>query len=220
MTKVKSTVRQLDGTTLHQKILGDIERKIVSGEWAVGHRIPERVKKSGSFVSQPHTQSAVLEIGEIRREVESLKLPYAFKLIKAEHRKAVPADLVLLDIAAGAPLLQVVCVHTAGGRPFCLEQRLINLVTVPDAGSVAFKDVPPSQWLLSQIPWTSAEHRIHAVAADGDAAAALDISAGSACLVVERRTWSGSGSVTHVRLTYPGDRHALVATFTPISEQG
>jgi GntR family histidine utilization transcriptional repressor len=74
--------------------------------------------------------------------------------------------------------------------------------------------VSPSEWLLSRIPWTSAEHKIHAAAA-GDDAASLEIDEGAACLIVERRTWSGSRSVTHVRLTYPGDRHALVATFAP-----
>jgi GntR family histidine utilization transcriptional repressor len=175
----------------------------------------DRIKGSGSFVCNPHTQSAVLEIGDIRREVESLKVPYAFRVTRTERRKATRADLVLLDLTAGAPLLEVTCVHTAGARPFCLEQRLINLVTVPVAASAKFADVSPSQWLLSQVPWTSAEHRIHAAPADDAAADALEIAKGSPCLIVERRTWSGAGSVTHVRLTYPWDRHTLVATFTP-----
>jgi GntR family histidine utilization transcriptional repressor len=46
-------------------------------------------------------------------------------------------------------------------------------------------------------------------------AAALDIADRSACLVVERRTWSNDEPVTQVRLTYSGDSHALVARFTP-----
>ena len=246
MTKVETVARDLEATTLHQKIVGNIQGKIVSGEWPVGHRIPfevdlaseygvsrmtvnkaltqlaragliERVKKGGSFVSQPNTQSAVLEIGDIRSEVESLQLPYAFRLAKFKRRKATRADLTLLDLRIGDPLLELVCIHTAGPRPFCLERRLINLVTVPDAAVAPFKDVPPSQWLLSRVPWTSAEHRIHAAAASGEDAACLEIADGSPCLVVERRTWHGSGSVTHVKLSYPGDRHEVVATFTPAS---
>lgn len=233
-------------STLHQRILSELEGKILSGEWPVGYRLPfevdlakdyrcsrmtvnkvltqlaragliDRIKGSGSFVCNPHTQSAVLEIGDIRREVESLKVPYAFNVTKTERRKASRADLVLLDLAAGAPLLDVACIHTAGGRPFCLEQRLINLVTVPGAASARFAEVSPSQWLLNQVPWTSAEHRIHAAPANDADAAALDVAVGTACLVVQRRTWSGGGSVTHVRLTYPWDRHSLVATFTPAS---
>jgi DNA-binding GntR family transcriptional regulator len=86
----EASEREIDAPTLHQKILGEIEGKIVSGEWPIGFRIPyevdlareygvsrmtvnkvltqlqrggliERVKKSGSFVSLPHTQSAVLQ---------------------------------------------------------------------------------------------------------------------------------------------------------------
>jgi GntR family histidine utilization transcriptional repressor len=234
-----------DGATLHRKILEDIEGKIVSGEWPVGHRIPfevdiardygvsrmtvnkaltqlaragliERIRKGGSFVSRPQTQSAVLEIGDIRREVEQLKQPYALRLLRTRPRKANLADVALLDVRAGAPLLAVDCLHLAGGRPFCLEQRLINLLAVPEAALASFsEDEPPSLWLVRQVPWTSAEHRIHAATAKGDDAAVLEIAEATACLVVERRTWSALGPITHVRLTYPGDRHSLVATFTP-----
>ncbi|MFP3581738.1 UTRA domain-containing protein, partial [Arthrobacter sp. SIMBA_036] len=71
--------------------------------------------------------------------------------------------------------------------------------------------------LLKQVPWTTAEHKIHALSAGNAAADALDIARGAACLVIERRTWSNAGPVTHVRFTYPGDRHALVARFCPAS---
>lgn len=232
--------------TLHQRILREIEGKIVSGEWPVGHRIPfeidlakeygcsrmtvnkvltqlaragliDRIKRSGSFVSQPQAQSAVLEINDVRKEVQSLKLPYGFSITKRIRRKATSADLVLLDVAAGSPLLALTCVHMAGKQPFCTEERLISLDSVPDAEHADFTQTTPGQWLLSQVPWNSAEHRIHAVPADAATASALAIPEGTACLVMERRTWSGTGAVTQVRFTYPGDRHALVATFTPAS---
>lgn len=233
-------------STLHQRILGDIEGKIVSGEWPVGYRIPfevdlakhygcsrmtvnkvltqlaragliDRVKKSGSFVSQPQAQSAVLEINDIRKEVESLKLAYSFTLTRRVRRKATSADRVLLDVPAGASVLALTCLHLAGGKPFCLEERLISLDSVPGAETADFDKNTPGQWLLSQVPWSSAEHRIHAVASDADVSKALALPSATACLVIERRTWSGAGPVTQVRFTYPGDRHALVATFTPAS---
>jgi GntR family histidine utilization transcriptional repressor len=232
--------------TLHQRILNDIEGKIVSGEWPIGYKIPfevdlakqfncsrmtvnkvltqlaragliERIKRSGSFVSQPHTQSAVLEINDIRKEVESLKLPYAFSITKRVRRKATAADRLLLEVPPGASILELNCLHLAGAHPFCLEERLINLASVPNAEHADLTGATPGQWLLSEVPWSSAEHRIHAVAADSEAAAALKIPPGTACLVIERRTWSGAGPVTQVRFTYPGDRHALVATFAPAS---
>jgi len=232
--------------TLHQSILSEIEGRIVSGEWPPGHRIPfevglaaqygcsrmtvnkvmtqlakagliERRKKSGSFVTQPQAQSAVLEIHDIKAEVQSLNLPYSYRVVAKASREAKAGDGRLPDLAVGTPLLELSCVHFAGPRPFCLEERLINLETVPDAAGEDFADTAPGPWLLKQVPWTTAEHKIHALAVGNAGAEALDIARGTACLVIERRTWSNAGPVTHVRFTYPGDRHALVARFSPAS---
>ncbi|MFS2154240.1 histidine utilization repressor [Rhizobium sp. Rhizsp42] len=232
--------------TLHQRIVNDIEGRIVSGEWPPGHRIPfeleltkeydcsrmtvnkaltqlakagliERRKKSGSFVTQPQAQSAVLEIHDIAAEVKSLNLAYSFSVARRARRKADADDNRRLELQPGSSVVEVVCIHLAGGRPFCLEERLISLATVPEAEEADFSTVPPGSWLINQIPWSSAEHRIHAVAAGSEAAVLLNIARNTACLVVERRTWSNVGPVTHVRFTYPGDKHALVARFTPAS---
>jgi GntR family histidine utilization transcriptional repressor len=237
---------QRKDATLHQRILGEIEGHIVSGEWPPGYRIPfevdlagqydcsrmtvnkvltqlakagliERRKRSGSFVRQPLAQSAVLEIHDIRKEVEQLKLPYSFSVARRARRKASSEDVLRLDLPLAAAVLEIVCVHMAGPRPFCVEERLISLETVPEAADADFSETTPGQWLLSQVPWSTAEHRIQAIPAGKATASGLDVPEGTACLVIERRTWSGSGPVTHVRFTYPGDRHALVARFTPAS---
>ena len=232
--------------TLHQRILGDIENSIVSGEWPPGHRLPfevdlaaqyqcsrmtvnkvmtqlakagliERRKKSGSFVTQPQAQSAVLEINDIEAEVHSLGLPYSFLLKRRDMRRANAADRRLLDVDADTDLLDLACIHLGGERQFCIEERLINLANVPEAATADFARTPPGQWLVRQVPWSTAEHRIRAVSASAAMAAMLGIPKGAACLVVERRTWSGLGPITQVRLTYPGDSHELVAHFTPSS---
>jgi GntR family histidine utilization transcriptional repressor len=244
---VDSPHSSADGdSTLHQRILTDIEGKIVSGEWPVGHRIPfevdlakqygcsrmtvnkvmtqlaraglvDRVKRSGSFVSQPKVQSAVLDINDIRKEVASLNLPYAFTITSRVQRKANGSDRAALDVPAATPILALTCLHFAGAKPFCLEERLINLDAVPSAAGADFEAVTPGQWLLNQIPWSSAEHRIQATPSDKATSASLAVPLHTACLVIERRTWSGTGPVTKVRFTYPGDQHVLVATFTPAS---
>ena len=115
-------------------------------------------------------------------------------------------------------LAEVSCLHRAGTRPFCLEERLINLATVPAAAKPDFSQMSPGAWLLKVIPWSAAEHRIFASGASAEVARCLDIARTEACLVVERKTWSQAGPVTHVRFTYPGDRHALVARFAPVQQ--
>jgi GntR family histidine utilization transcriptional repressor len=105
--------------------------------------------------------------------------------------------------------------HLADGRTFVAEDRLVNLETVPEARDEPFTQSPPGTWLIERIPWTDAEHSIQAAAAGAALAKLLEVPKGAACLVVERRTWQAGEPVTWVRLTYPGDRHRLVARFSP-----
>lgn len=233
-------------TSLHQRILDDIRGKIVSGELAPGARIPfeheltaayscsrmtvnkalsqlakagliERRRRSGSFVTRPRSQAAVLEIHDIKTEVEALGLPYGFAVTERRRRKATRDDRERLELGDGGQVLELACRHMAGGRPFCLEERIVNLAAVPDAADERFAELAPGPWLLARVPWSAAEHAISAAAADARIAAALGIAEGAACLVVERRTWSAENPITHVRLIYPGDSHRLVARFAPSS---
>lgn len=230
--------------TLHQRILSELENRIVSGEWPPGHRIPfetelteiygcsrmtvnkvltqlaasgliERRRKAGSFVVQPRSEAAVLAIHGIEAEVAALGLPYRFDLLQRRQRVATPAERRRLNVEAGTPFLVLTCRHLAGSAPFCLEERLINLDAVPLASGADFSVEPPGVWLLNHVPWTVAEHHIKAVGALGEAASLLMLDPGTACLVVERQTWRGEQMVTAVRFTYPGDRHQLVARFSP-----
>jgi GntR family histidine utilization transcriptional repressor len=230
--------------SLHQRILSDIREKILSGAWAPGHRIPfeheltahyncsrmtvnkalsqlakagliERRRRSGSFVRQPQSQAAVLELHDIRIEVEALGLPYRYERLERVKRRSSAEDRALLGLSAPGPVLALESLHFAGERPFALEQRLINLSAVAEAGEEEFLDIAPGPWLIGRVPWSEAEHRIRAMAADETIADALDIDASAPCLVVERRTWSAEHPVTHVRFIYPAESHTLVARFTP-----
>jgi len=230
--------------SLHRRIVDDLTARIVSGEWRPGFRIPyeheltaiygcsrmtvnkalsqlaksgliERRRRSGSFVRTPRSQAAVLEITDIRSEVSALGLDYRYECLSRRERKASAEDAERLDVPAGSPVLALEARHSADGRPFCLENRLINLEAVPGAAGADFANEAAGPWLLREVPWSAAEHRISAVAAAAPASTLLDVAAGAACLLVERRTWSAERPVTQVRLIYPGDRHALVARFTP-----
>ena len=230
--------------SLSQRILSDIVRRILSGEWPPGHRIPfeyeltatygcsrmtvnkaltqlaksgliERRRRAGSVVTRPLTQSAVLQIQDIRAEVLELGLPYRFDLTERRVRKSNAADQANLGLRQSGSILALTCRHFAGNTPFCLEERIINLSAVPEAVDEAFSEDAPGAWLVKRVPWSRAEHTIRAIGADDDVAAALSVAKDTACLVIERRTWSGDRPITHARLTYEGSRYALVARFTP-----
>jgi GntR family histidine utilization transcriptional repressor len=233
-----------DKGALYQRILSDIRGRILSGEWPPGHRIPfehelsteyrcsrmtvnkamselarsgliERRRRSGSFVSRPRSQAAILEIQDMQAEVEALGLPYRYELLYRHLRSASAQDEQDAGFTVGTDLIDLTCRHFAGVSPFCLEQRVISLVAVPEAAGESFEEEAPSPWLVGHVPWNAAEHRISAVSADAHLAALLQMPRHSACLVVQRRTWSGDAPVTNVRLTYAGETHSLVARFAP-----
>ena len=233
--------------SLHQRILSDIEQRIVSGEWPLGHRIPseheltetyqcsrmtvnkvitqlaragivERRRKAGSFVMRPHSRSAALEIRDIRAEVLALGLPYRFELLERKKHRSLRADMDALQLDAAVPVIELQTLHYAAERPFCLEYRLINLAAVPQAASEDFQSEAPGAWLVSHVPWSSAEHRIRAGAADARMAGLLKVAPGTPCLIIQRRTWTGENPVTFVRLAYPGEEHELVAHFSPTND--
>ena len=120
-----------DTRSLHQRILGDVEGRILSGDWPPGHRIPfeheltaqygcsrmtvskvlnqlaragliERRRRSGSFVLRPHSQSAVLEIRDIMTEVQALGLVYRFEVVKRVKRRSTRSDLDRLHLDRSA----------------------------------------------------------------------------------------------------------------------
>lgn len=230
--------------TLHKRIRSEISERILSGAWPPGHRIPfehelmaqfrcsrmtvnkalaplaeagliVRRRKAGSFVSRPRIHSVVLDIPDIAAEVTGRGEPYAYELLSRKARMASRREADELGLEKPVPVLAMRCLHRASGRPFALEERLINLETVPEAEAVDFAAAAPGSWLLGHVPWTEAEHRISAANVQKATAAVLGIEPTAACLILERRTWRGEDRITHVRLIFPGEAYDLVARFAP-----
>ena len=230
--------------SLHKKILTDVHDKITTGVWPPGYRIPfetdlakhygcsrmtvnkaltqlsragllERNKKWGTFVKEPQTLSAALEISDIRKEVEDAGKAYSYALLHDLVRVSSDREAQLLDLAENALVRDIACLHSADDEPFCLEERIVNVSVVPELESVRFDSISPGLWMLKNIPWNIAEHQIYALAATGVISENLQVPDGHPCLVVERKTRKSEGFVTIARLCYPGDKHRLAASFTP-----
>lgn len=231
---------------LHRKIRADIAEKILSGEWPPDHRIPAehelmarygcsrmtvnkalaplaesgmivRRRRAGSVVARPRIHSVVLDIPDIQAEIIARGEPYDYELLSRAVRTAGEVDREALDLAASDKVLALRCLHRASGRPFALEERLINLAAAPEAAEADFSATPPGAWLLESVQWTEAEHRISAVNIPRASARILGLAPTAACLSLERRTWRGPDRITQVRLTFPGDAYDLTARFTPRS---
>lgn len=238
----RDKLQAADTPTLYKQIRLDIERRILTGEWPPGHRIPfehelmadyrcsrmtvskalselaqadliERRRRAGTFVRRPQFLSAVLKISDIRAEITALGRSYGYQLIKCSRRIANATDRNRLGVGKTGKVIAIACRHSADGVPFAIEDRLIDLDAVPEAATAEFAKEPPGSWLLHHVPWTEAENAISAISADDEAAEILDIPVGAACLVIDRHTWRGGRPLTAVRLIYPGETHKLVARF-------
>jgi GntR family transcriptional regulator, histidine utilization repressor len=231
-------------TSLHDSILSDIKEQILSGHWQPGYRLPietdlalhykcsrmtvnkamtqltnaglvERRKKAGSFVLAPRSQSALLELHDIKDDVASMGRSYRFTLLSLRQRQSNSDDMRRLGLNVAGPVLAINCLHFAGKSPYCHEDRLINLTEVPLARDESFAVIAPGRWLIQHVPWTEAEHRIRAITPTVSMAKTLGISVTDACLVLERLTWRGGLPLTDVLLTYPASMRELIARFTP-----
>lgn len=236
-----------DSSGVGRRIRHDIETKIRSGEWPPGFRIPveheltqtylcsratvskaigqlvssgliERRKRAGSFVAQPPVHAALLEIPDIAT-VLAARGEYAFHPLSGRHlaqrlRQALPEASTV-----GPPCRLVEGLHLSAGRPFAHELRSISLVEVPDAAAVDFAHVAPGSWLLEQVAWSDARHRVAAVNPAGGVAAALQIERSTACLEVSRVTWRNGRAITAVVQTFPGERYDLIGSFRPAEGQ-
>ena len=227
--------------SLHRRIYADLEGRILSGDLSPGDRIPfehelterygcsrmtvseaiselagrglvTRRRRAGTFVAQPKAHAAVLAIPDLRAEVIERGQAYGYVLLERIERE--PEGAEEIELASGGRLLDLTCLHSADGAPLALEHRLIALGAAPQAIEVDFQTVPPGSWLLDSAPWTEAENRISAIAADARASRLLELKPGAACLCVERRTWRDGQGVTRVWQTFPGDRYDLVARFS------
>ncbi len=177
----------------------------------------ERRRRAGSFVARPHPhmEQVALQIPDIEAEVVARGLAYRFELLQRALRAPKAGVAEEQALAEGGRVLVLESRHLADGRPFALERRLIDPCAVPAVAEQDFAGQAPGSWLLRHVPWTRAEHRISAINADAAQARWLDVAVGTACLVIERRTWRDEQPVTWVRQVFLGSFYDLVARFSP-----
>lgn len=235
--------------SLHKRIRSAIEQHILTGEWPPGHKVPvehelmatygcsrmtvnkvltelaseglvQRRRRAGTFVSKPRPPATLLQIPDVKAEILALGAPYALRMLSRDTRLSGRNDMRRLSVETPRQVLALRCVHMAGSAPFALEDRLIDLSTVPEAGRESFATDPPGTWLLAHVPWSDAEHCIRAINADPEITGLLDLPPNAACLVLDRQTWRGGAPITAARTWFPAESFHLVARFQPGSNAG
>jgi GntR family histidine utilization transcriptional repressor len=111
-------------------------------------------------------------------------------------------------------------VHLENGVPIQFEDRHVNPALAPDLLEQDFTQVTPSRVLFEHAPLTEAEQVVEAVLATPEQAQLLDVGAGSALLMVSRRTVSQGAVASIARLYHPGTRFRLVGSFSVPGQEG
>ncbi|TNE35552.1 MAG: histidine utilization repressor [Alphaproteobacteria bacterium] len=227
---------------LYQTIKDYVLDHIDSGKWKSGTRIPseseivktlgasrmtvnrairelsveghvKRIQGVGTFVAEPKPKATLFEIRSIGDEIAARGSKHSSGIILQQSEPAIDAVADALDMEPGALVFHVYMVHCEDGHPIQIEDRYVNPAAAPDFLEEDFTKVTPSDHLLALLPVTEIEHTISSRLADEDECELLDISASEPCLELCRRSWSGSRTVTHVRLLNPGSKYNVGGRF-------
>lgn len=172
-----------------------------------------RINGVGTFVSAPRHHSSLLKVVDIQEEIRGRGGCYTQRLIGKVKEPANAWVAEQLTLKRESEVFHYRCVHLENGVPLQLEDRYVNPALAPHFLEAAFETA--AAYLLQEVPLDWIEHSVEAFAADMDTAAHLGIPPGTACLVLERRTWCKAGVVTWVRCTHPGHGYRLGERFRP-----
>lgn len=227
-----------DDGPLYTRVKSLIVGRISSGEWPEGTRVPSenelvrdlgvsrmtvnralrelqsegllrREQGVGSFVAEQKPQSNLLEIRNIRAEIQERGHRHETQVIALETVTADSGIAAALELDRGATVFRSVLLHRENGKPAQVEERHVNPAFAPDYAAQDFTEVTPYEYLTALGPMEAAEHVIEAILPPPLAQKLLEVPATEPCLLLTRRTWSDGRVVSRARLTHPGSRYKL-----------
>jgi len=217
--------------TTFRDVKAEILRRITDGPWGPGCLLPgevelaeefgcsrttvnramreltdlgliDRRRKAGTRVRRAPLREARFGIPLVREEIEATGATYSYRRIARAQGAAPPDVAKAMQLAAGGQVLHLLCLHSADGVPYQLEDRWINLSALPQVASEGFENSGPNEWLVATVPFSDVEISFHAMAATGAQVDDLGHAPGAAVFCVDRTTWWQGSSLTHVRLSY------------------
>ena len=162
----------------------------------------DRKRKAGTRVKSSPTRQAKFVIPLIREEIEAKGQEYRYVLLARKHGPAPDWLTRRLNLAPGADVLHLQCLHLGAGTPFQFEDRWINLRAVPTAADADFKQSGPNEWLVNQVPFTDVELTFSANSAGQHVAEHLSVAQATALFTIERITWLETLPVTYAKLHF------------------
>ena len=225
-----ATTLTLEKTTFRD-VMAEILHRITEGPWGPGTLLPgevelaeqfrcsrttmnralrevsdlgflDRKRKAGTRVRMAPIRQARFEMPIVRAEVEKSGASYRYVLLSREILAAPDWLRARMNLQTGGEVVHLVCLHSANGQAFQLEDRWINATALPQALAQDFAEIGPNEWLVATVPFSEVEISFLAVAADASVVTHLDHKLGEPVFCVERATWWQNAAITLVTLSH------------------
>ena len=168
-----------------------------------------RIQGRGTFVVGPRMQCAVFELTDISEEIEAGGGVHSSEVRALGVLEADDPLAKLLQLPAGVAVFHSRILHKEDGTPIQIEDRFVNSEEAPRYLEQDFSRITPHDYLLRETEVTTVDNSIRAVRPDVEACRLLRIDEGQPCLLLDRRTWTGSEVVTVNKLSYVGAHYSF-----------
>jgi len=229
---------------LYEKVKGYVLQNISTGIWEKDQRIPSenelvvtlgvsrmtvnralreltaegvliRIAGVGTFVAMPQHRSALLEINNIAEDIKGRGHRHHAQVLTLERVMTSPELTLSFEFHKRQQVYHSVVIHFENDRPVQLEERFVNPALAPDYDKQDFAKTTTYSYLQQTTPLTEMEHVISAVPADARTAENLQVALGAPCLLLRRRTWTGTTVATVNSMTYAGSAYTLGSRYKP-----
>ncbi|WP_448955135.1 histidine utilization repressor [Labrys neptuniae] len=223
---------------LYEKVKNYILQNISDGTWMPDHKLPsehefvammgvsrmtihramreltaagflKRLPGVGTFVRMPEQRSSLLEINNIAAEIAARGNHHSSQVVALQTVMTSRELMRHFQFVAKQKVFHSIIVHFENDVPVQLEERFVNPRLVPNYDRQDFSTGTTYDYLMQATPATELEHLISAIPAEPDVARLLHVVVGAPCLLLRRRTWSGTTVATVNNLTYVGIRYTL-----------
>lgn len=177
-----------------------------------------RVPGRGTFVSAEKPRTTLLETQDIAEEIRGRGSAWSCRVVTLRQ---IPADreaAAALDLRPGDPVFHSAIVHTENGSPVQFEERWVHPAAAPGYLDQDFTRRTPYRFLTDSAPLTEVEHVLHAILPDARLQDFLRVGPHEPCLLLARRTWSGSLAATRSLFVFPGSRYGLGGRYRVIGD--
>lgn len=234
--------------TLREQITSHIIGQIMSGAWTMGSRIPSesalvtefgtsrmtvhqvlrnltqrgfltRQKGSGTIVAEPRPYVSHYGHHDIIEEIERAGFRHTAHVVTQALRPAMDDEAHEFRLPPKTPLFHAVVVHSAEGKPFEVEDRLINPTFLADCLRINLAKRSLFSLLMLSRPLRDGEETARAVMALPEDQVLLGLVSPEPCLQVVRTTWTDDDVVTRARLLRAGPNAFMRGRIVPLPVQ-